>query len=44
MDEYHDRLEDFAEEDENIDSDDDNNAPPRGRNRGKAFEMEVINF
>ncbi|XP_051160535.1 sodium- and chloride-dependent transporter XTRP3 isoform X1 [Leptopilina boulardi] len=44
LDDYQDRLEDFPEEDENIDSDDDNNAPPRMKDRGKAFEMKVINF
>ncbi|XP_014475460.1 PREDICTED: sodium- and chloride-dependent transporter XTRP3 isoform X1 [Dinoponera quadriceps] len=50
LDEYHDRLEDFPEEDEDVNSDDDNNAaPPMGRiankeMQGKAFKMEVMSF
>lgn len=50
MDEYHDRLEDFPEEDEDLDSDDDNNsAPPLtkivpNKLQGKAFKMDVMNF
>ncbi|XP_019699439.1 sodium- and chloride-dependent transporter XTRP3 isoform X1 [Harpegnathos saltator] len=50
LDEYHDRLEDFPEEDEDVNSDDDNNAaPPMGKivnkeMQGKAFKMEVMNF
>ncbi|XP_012523712.1 sodium- and chloride-dependent transporter XTRP3 [Monomorium pharaonis] len=50
LDEYHDRLEDFPEEDEDINSDDDTNAAPtmsRMANKamkGRAFKMEVMNF
>ncbi|XP_032688425.1 sodium-dependent neutral amino acid transporter B(0)AT1 isoform X2 [Odontomachus brunneus] len=50
LDEYHDRLEDFPEEDEDVNSDDDNNAaPPMSKiankeMQGKAFKMEVMNF
>ncbi|XP_076672197.1 sodium-dependent neutral amino acid transporter B(0)AT3 isoform X1 [Andrena cerasifolii] len=50
MDEYHDRLEDFPEEDEDINSDDDNNSAPPitkivpNKLQGKSFKMEVIDF
>ncbi|EZA53055.1 Sodium-dependent neutral amino acid transporter B(0)AT1 [Ooceraea biroi] len=50
LDEYHERLEDFPEEDEDINSDDDNNsAPPLGKlankaMQGRAFKMDVMNF
>ncbi|XP_076655482.1 sodium- and chloride-dependent transporter XTRP3 isoform X2 [Halictus rubicundus] len=50
LDEYHDRLEDFPEEDEDINSDDDNNsAPPitkivSNKLQGKPFKMEVMDF
>ncbi|XP_003700818.1 sodium- and chloride-dependent transporter XTRP3 isoform X2 [Megachile rotundata] len=50
LDEYHDRLEDFPEEDEDINSDDDNNtAPPitkivPNKLQGKPFKMEVMDF
>lgn len=51
MDEYHDRLEDFPEEDEDdANSDDDNNGPPTlakiasSNMKGRGFKMEVMNF
>lgn len=50
LDEYHDRLEDFPEEDEDVNSDDDNNcAPPitkivPNKLQGKSFKMEVMDF
>ncbi|XP_011692153.1 PREDICTED: sodium- and chloride-dependent transporter XTRP3 [Wasmannia auropunctata] len=50
LDEYHDRLEDFPEEDEDINSDDDTNAAPSMNKmankamKGRAFKMEVMNF
>ncbi|XP_054002781.1 sodium- and chloride-dependent transporter XTRP3 isoform X2 [Hylaeus anthracinus] len=51
LDEYHDRLEDFPEEDEDINSDDDNNSgPPMAKivsnklHQGKPFKMEVMDF
>ncbi|XP_053980742.1 sodium- and chloride-dependent transporter XTRP3 isoform X2 [Hylaeus volcanicus] len=51
LDEYHDRLEDFPEEDEDINSDDDNNSgPPMTKivsnklHQGKPFKMEVMDF
>lgn len=50
LDEYHDRLEDFPEEDEDIDSDDDTNVAPSMNKmankamKGRAFKMEVMNF
>ncbi|XP_014608769.1 PREDICTED: sodium-dependent neutral amino acid transporter B(0)AT3 isoform X1 [Polistes canadensis] len=50
LDEYHDRLEDFPEEDEDINSDDDNNsAPPISKMvpnklQGRAFKMEAMEF
>lgn len=50
LDEYHDRLEDFPEEDEDINSDDDtNNVPAMSKlakkaMQGRAFKMEVMNF
>ncbi|XP_026668271.1 sodium- and chloride-dependent transporter XTRP3 isoform X2 [Ceratina calcarata] len=50
LDEYHDRLEDFPEEPEDVNSDDDNNcAPPitkivPNKLQGKSFKMEVMDF
>ncbi|XP_011173559.1 sodium- and chloride-dependent transporter XTRP3 [Solenopsis invicta] len=50
LDEYHDRLEDFPEEDEDVNSDDDTNAAPTMSKlankamKGRAFKMEVMNF
>ncbi|OXU18865.1 hypothetical protein TSAR_016329 [Trichomalopsis sarcophagae] len=51
MDEYHDRLEDFPEEDEDDgNSDDDNNGPPTlakiasSNMKGRGFKMEAMNF
>ncbi|XP_018343092.1 PREDICTED: sodium- and chloride-dependent transporter XTRP3 [Trachymyrmex septentrionalis] len=50
LDEYHDRLEDFPEEDEDINSDDDTNTAPTMNKiankamKGRAFKMEVMNF
>ncbi|XP_029658938.1 sodium- and chloride-dependent transporter XTRP3 [Formica exsecta] len=50
LDEYHDRLEDFPEEDEDINSDDDTNTVPamsklaKKAMQGRAFKMEVMNF
>lgn len=50
LDEYHDRLEDFPEEDEDINSDDDNNSAPPitkivpNKLQGKPFKMEVMDF
>ena len=51
MDEYHDRLEDFPEEDEDVNSDDDNNCAPQNlkklassQHQGKGFKMEVMEF
>ncbi|KYN27971.1 Orphan sodium- and chloride-dependent neurotransmitter transporter NTT4 [Trachymyrmex cornetzi] len=50
LDEYHDRLEDFPEEDEDINSDDDMNTAPTMNKiankamKGRAFKMEVMNF
>ncbi|KYN08138.1 Orphan sodium- and chloride-dependent neurotransmitter transporter NTT4 [Cyphomyrmex costatus] len=50
LDEYHDRLEDFPEEDEDINSDDDINTAPTMNKiankamKGRAFKMEVMNF
>jgi len=50
LDEYHDRLEDFPEEDEDINSDDDtNNVPAMSKlakkaMQGRAFKMEVMNY
>lgn len=46
MEEYHDRLEDFLEDDEDVNSDDDNNGPPTlskiaSKNlRGRGFQMK----
>ncbi|XP_016906099.1 sodium- and chloride-dependent transporter XTRP3 isoform X2 [Apis cerana] len=50
LDEYHDRLEDFPEEDEDVNSDDDNNSAPPitkivpNKLQGKPFKMEVMDF
>lgn len=50
LDDYHDRLEDFPEEDEDINSDDDMNVAPSMSKiaskamKGRAFKMEVMNF
>ncbi|XP_023287965.1 sodium- and chloride-dependent transporter XTRP3 isoform X2 [Orussus abietinus] len=50
LDEYHDRLEDFPEEDEDVNSDDDNNGAPScadiaaKKHQGRAFKMEVMDF
>ncbi|XP_077269484.1 sodium- and chloride-dependent transporter XTRP3 [Temnothorax americanus] len=51
LDEYHDRLEDFPEEDEDINSDDDapNTASSMSKMankamKGRAFKMEVMNY
>ncbi|XP_076239901.1 sodium- and chloride-dependent transporter XTRP3 [Calliopsis andreniformis] len=50
LDEYHDRLEHFPEEDEDINSDDDNNSAPPitkivpNKFQGKPFKMEVMDF
>ncbi|KOC70083.1 Sodium-dependent neutral amino acid transporter SLC6A17 [Habropoda laboriosa] len=50
MDEYHDRLEDFPEEDEDVNSDDDNNSAPPitkivpNKFQGKPFKMEVMDY
>jgi len=50
LDESHERLEDFPEEDEDINSDDDtNSAPPMGKLANKAmqsraFKMDVMNL
>ncbi|KAL2713389.1 sodium-dependent neutral amino acid transporter B(0)AT3 isoform X1 [Vespula squamosa] len=50
LDEYHDRLEDFPEEDEDVNSDDDNNSAPPitkmvpNKLQGRAFKMEAMEF
>ncbi|XP_050574237.1 sodium- and chloride-dependent transporter XTRP3 isoform X1 [Bombus affinis] len=50
LDEYHDRLEDFPEEDEDVNSDDDNNSAPPitkivpNKLQSKPFKMEVMDF
>lgn len=50
LDEYHDRLEDFPEEDEDANSDDDDNGGPPitkiapNKLQGKTFKMEVMDF
>ncbi|KAG7213955.1 hypothetical protein KM043_003148 [Ampulex compressa] len=50
LDEYHDRLEDFPEEDEDVNSDDDNNSAPPitkivpNKLQGRTFKMEVMDF
>ncbi|XP_043267351.1 sodium- and chloride-dependent transporter XTRP3 isoform X2 [Venturia canescens] len=51
LDEYHSRLEDFSEEDEDVNSDDDNNSAPQNlqkmaanQHKSKGFKMEVMEF
>ncbi|XP_066600684.1 sodium- and chloride-dependent transporter XTRP3 isoform X2 [Prorops nasuta] len=50
LDEYHDRLEDFPEEEEDMNSDDDNNSAPTmskivpNKLHGRAFKMQVMDF
>lgn len=55
MDEYHDRMEDFPEEDEDANSDDDDDDGNRGaphslkkmalnQHQGKGFKMEVMEY
>lgn len=51
LDEYHSRLEDFSEEDEDANSDDDNNSAPQNlqkiaanQHKSKGFKMEVMEF